>query len=258
MDTVLVWQYVNLAELTKLSEGKGREIWKKHDILAAAIYLEKGQQNMSWQCPGFIIKLRKEFKKRNETGDFSVTFFSCRFICWISIFKEIYITYHIVNILHTVFLLESNGIGSVIYFFCTGGNGVLESLCNLLKLSEKTYSGIVMQKSILHWLILQTVRVNLLLMSLAEWDTKPYTFHIPVLTMLFCPFFSIIYVLSFLGLLFFPSVLTKGIPVLCLETQALLIMKKRRQCHIRRKCFFPLSLHMQRKTGTILAYINFG
>lgn len=136
------------------------------------------------------------------------------------------------------FLLGSNGIGAVIYFFCTGGNGVLESLCNLLKLSEKTYSGIVMQKSILHWLILQTVRVNLLLMSLAEWDTKQYTFHIPVLTMLFCPFFSIIYVLSFLGLLFFPSVLTKGIPVLCLETQALLIMKKRRQCHIRSNVSF--------------------
>lgn len=128
-----------------------------------------------------------------------------------------------------------------------------------LKLSEKPYSGIVMQKSILHWLILHRVRVNLLLMSLTEWDTKHYTLHIPVLIMLFCPFFSIIYVLSFLGLLFFfLSVLTKGIPVLCLETQALLIMKKRRQCHIRRKCFFPLSLHMQRKTGTILAYINFG
>lgn len=134
-----------------------------------------------------------------------------------------------------------------------------ESLCNLLKLSEKTYSGIVMQKSILHWLILQTVRVNLLLMSLAdEWDTKQYTFHIPVLTMLFCPFFSIIHVLSFLGLLFFPSVLTKGIPVLCLETQALLIMKKRRQCHIRSNVSFLFSFAHAEKTGTILAYINFG
>ena len=44
--------------------------------------------------------------KQNRTVFCNI--FSCRFIdiCWISIFKELCVTYHTVNILHTLYLLE--------------------------------------------------------------------------------------------------------------------------------------------------------
>ena len=55
------------------------------------------------------LNLVRNLKMRQNRRVFCNLFFPAdlqTFICWISIFKEIHITYHTVNILHTVFLLE--------------------------------------------------------------------------------------------------------------------------------------------------------
>lgn len=62
------WQHVNLTGLRKLNEEGGvggRKTQKKHDILVTAIYWEKGWQNVSRQCPGFI-KLNNQFGKKKK------------------------------------------------------------------------------------------------------------------------------------------------------------------------------------------------
>lgn len=74
----------------------------------AAIYSERGWQSVSRQCPGFI-KLSNELKKKKKKtrAVFCNIPFS-RFIAiyGITVFENIYITYHRVNILVIVVLLK--------------------------------------------------------------------------------------------------------------------------------------------------------
>lgn len=89
------------------------------------------------------------------------------------------------------------------------------------------------------------------LVFLEKWDAKHYMLCILMLIMVFSFFYSILYASSFQGLLLFPLVVTRGILLLSLETQVLLI-KNKRQCSIRRKCLFFLFLFLQRKQKLFL------